>query len=159
MSSRARRAFDVWFAKEYDELVTVARRLHRDPHDLVHHAYLSCVSALRSNPNILDNLPGYVHTAMWNLSIGTFRKLYKITDAPEYTHVSDYDIADAIRKEEALIMADHLGWVDRTVLRLYLEGWSMAELARQTGISVDVLYKSISQSKKRLRRVVRLRSN
>ena len=86
-------------------------------------------------------------------------KLYKITDAPEYTHISDYNLADAIRKEEALLMADHLGWFDRTVLGLYLEGWSMAELARQTGISVDVLYKSISQSKKRLRRVVRLRSN
>ena len=96
---------------------------------------------------------------MWNLSTGTFRKLYKITDAPDYTHVSNYDIQEAIRKEEALIMANHLSWFDRTVLELYLDGWSMAELARQSGIGVSVLYESISQSKKKLRRAIRRREN
>tara|TARA_R100001440_G_scaffold61965_1_gene81949 strand:- start:22745 stop:23041 length:297 start_codon:yes stop_codon:yes gene_type:complete len=91
---------------------------------------------------------------MWNLSTGTFRKLYKITDAPNYTHISNYDIQEAIRKEEALIMANHLSWFDRNVLELYLDGWSMAELSRQSGIDVNVLYKSISTSKKKLRNVI-----
>lgn len=157
MSSRARRDFDAWFVENYDDLTQVARRLHPDGPDLLHHTYLSCVLALRKNKNILDNLPGYVHTAMWNLSTGTFRKLYKITDAPDYTHISNYDIQEAIRKEEALLMANHLSWFDRTVLELYLDGWSMAELSRQAGITAEVLYKSISTSKKKLRLVIRQR--
>lgn len=157
MSSKARRDFDAWFVENYDDLTQVARRLHPDGPDLLHHTYLSCVLALRKNKNILDNLPGYVHTAMWNLSTGTFRKLYKITDAPDYTHVSNYDIQEAIRKEEALLMANHLSWFDRTVLELYLDGWSMAELSRQAGINAEVLYKSISTSKKKLRLVIRQR--
>jgi DNA-directed RNA polymerase specialized sigma24 family protein len=158
MSSRARRDFDAWFVKNYGDLANVARRLHRDSDDLLHHTYLSCVLALRKNENILDNLPGYVHTSMWNLSTGTFRKLYKITDAPDYQHVSNYDLQEAIRKEEALLMANHLSWFDRTVLELYLDGWSMVELGKQSGIEVNVLYKSISNSKKKLRRVIRQRS-
>lgn len=157
MNSRARRDFDAWFVENYDDLTQVARRLHPDGPDLLHHTYLSCVLALRKNKNILHNLPGYVHTAMWNLSTGTFRKLYKITDAPDYTHISNYDIQEAIRKEEALLMANHLSWFDRTVLELYLDGWSMAELSRQAGITAEVLYKSISQSKKKLRLVIRQR--
>lgn len=159
MNSRARRDFDAWFVENYDDLTQVARRLHPDGPDLLHHTYLSCVLALRRNKNILDNLPGYVHTAMWNLSTGTFRKLYKITDAPDYTHISNYDIQEAIRKEEALLMANHLSWFDRTVLELYLDGWSMAELSRQAGITAEVLYKSISTSKKKLRLVIRQRHN
>lgn len=157
MSSRARKDFDEWFVKNYGDLANVARRLHRDSDDLLHHTYLSCVLALRKNKKILDNLPGYVHTSMWNLSTGTFRKLYKITDAPDYEHVSNYDLQEAIRKEEALLMANHLSWFDRTVLELYLDGWSMAELSRQSGINKSVLYESISQSKKKLRDVIRRR--
>ena len=63
---------------------------------------ISLCPALRRNKNIFDNLLGYVHTSMWNLSTGTFRKLYKITDAPDYTHIPNYDIQEAIRKEEAI---------------------------------------------------------
>jgi DNA-directed RNA polymerase specialized sigma24 family protein len=159
MSSEARKDFDAWFSDNYEDLGQVARRLHRDHGDLLHHTYLSCIQALDKNKNILNNLPGYVHTSMFNLSLGSFRKLYEIRDAPEYTHVSNYDLAEAIKKEEALIMASHLSWFDRTVLELYLEGWSMAELSKESGINADVFYKSISESKKKLRHVVRLRSD
>lgn len=159
MSSGARKVFDQYFSDNYDDLMQVARRLHRDHLDLLHHTYLTCVKALNNNENILDNLPGYIHTSLWNLSAGSFRKLYQITDAPEYIHVSNYDLADAIRKEEAFILANHLSWFDRTVLELYLDGWSMAELSRESGINADVLYQSISQSKKKLRDVIRQRSS
>lgn len=159
MSSGVRKDFDLWFTDNYDDLVQVARRLHRDHLDLLHHTYLSCINALKSNPHILDNLPGYVHTSLWNVSSGTFRKLYEITEAPDYTHVSNYDLAEAIRKEEALLMANHLSWFDRTVLELYLDGWSMADLSRESGINCDVLYKSLSESRKKLRRVIRQRTD
>ena len=119
MSSGARKVFDQYFSDNYDDLMQVARRLHRDHLDLLHHTYLTCVKALNNNENILDNLPGYIHTSLWNLSAGSFRKLYQITDAPEYIHVSNYDLADAIRKEEAFILANHLSWFDRTVVELY----------------------------------------
>jgi len=56
-------------------------------------------------------------------------------------------------------MTNHLSWFDRTVLSLYLDGWSMAQLSREAGINVDVLYKSISESKKKLRDVIRQRTN
>jgi hypothetical protein len=35
----------------------------------------------------------------------------------------------------------------------------MAELSRESGINVSVLYESISQSKKQLRRVIRQRTS
>ena len=161
MSSEARRAFDEWFAANYDELLQVAHRLHHENRDLVHHTYIACVKALESNPDILDDIPGYVHRSLWNNHFNGFRKLYYISDAPKKIGqlVSDYDLQEAIRKEEALLMADHLSWFDRTVLELYLDGWSMAELARETTIDVNVFYVSIHKSKKKLRRVVRLRSN
>jgi len=158
MSSGARKDFDAWFSENYEELVKVAKTLHRDPRDLVHYTYLTTENALHNNPNILRNLPGYFHTAMWRQSTATFQRLYRIVDAPAYTHVSNYDLSDAIRKEEALLMADHLSWFDRTVLTLYLEGWSMAEVARESGVNVNTLYKSIEQSKKKLRDVIRRRT-
>jgi DNA-directed RNA polymerase specialized sigma24 family protein len=96
---------------------------------------------------------------MFNASVGAFRRMYRIEDATPQNLVSDYDISDAIKKEEALIMANHLSWFDRTVLELYLDGWSMAELSRESGIKVSVFYESISQSKKKLRDVIRQRSS
>jgi DNA-directed RNA polymerase specialized sigma24 family protein len=159
MSSKARKVFDDWFVENYDGLVEQARRLHPDNRDLVHHAYVQCVNALKQNANILDNPAGYFNTTMWNLSANLFRKLYYIPESQDYTPVSDYDLADAIKKEEAMIMTNHLSWFDRTVLTLYLDGWSMAQLARESGIHPSVLYESISQSKKKLRHVIRQRTD
>ena len=156
MNSEARRDFDRWFEEHYEELVQTAKALHPDAHDLVHHTYLGTIDALKRTQ--IKNLPGYFNTAMWKLSQNKFRKLYSLGDAPEKTLVSDYDLREAIRKEEALIMANHLRWFDRTVLELYLEGWSMTELSKESGINRSTLYESISQSKKKLRHVIRLRA-
>ena len=158
MSFAARRDFDAWFSENYDDLVQTAFALHPDAYDLVHHTYLSVCQALDANPKIADNFGGYVHTALWKSAQRDFRKLYHVADAPQKELVSDYDLRDAIRKEEALLMANHLKWFDRKVLELYLEGWSMAELARESGINRSTLYESISQSKKKLRDVIRQRT-
>ena len=158
MSSEARKDFDEWFVKHYEELVHTARRFHDSPRDLVHHTYLQCINALESNQNILENLPGYFHTSMWNQAQNLFRKLYEIHETPTDTLVSDYDISEAIKREEAMIMANHLPWFDRTVLSLYLDGWSMAQISRESGINVSVLYESISKSKNKLRHVISKRT-
>ena len=154
MSFAARRDFDAWFSENYDDLVQTAFALHPDAYDLVHHTYLSVCQALDANPKIADNFGGYVHTALWKSAQRDFRKLYHVADAPQKELVSDYDLRDAIRKEEALLMANHLKWFDRKVLELYLEGWSMAEVAQESGVSVDVFYKSIQKSKEKLRDVI-----
>jgi DNA-directed RNA polymerase specialized sigma24 family protein len=161
MNSRARKDFDSWFTENYDDLLQVTRRLHRDHRDLLHYTYIACVKALENNLNILDDIPAYVHRSLWNNHFNGFRKLYFISDSPKKNQqlVSNYDIQEAIRKEEALIMANHLSWFDRKVLELYLDGWSMAELARQSGIDVNVLYKSISTSKNKLRNVISQRAS
>lgn len=158
MNSEARRDFDRWFEEHYDELLRTAKALHPDAYDLIHETYLAVHRALKRNPRIADNFGGYINTALWKLAQGDFRKLYARGDAPQRTLVSDYDLREAIRKEEALIMANHLRWFDRTVLELYLEGWSMTELSKESGINRSTLYESISQSKKKLRHVVRLRT-
>jgi len=161
MNSKARRDFDEWFTENYEDLLQVTRRLHRDYRDLLHYTYAGCVKALEKNENIIDDIPAYVHRSLWNNHYNSFRKLYFISDSPKKNQqiVSNYDLQEAIRKEEALIMANHLSWFDRKVLELYLDGWSMAELARQSGIDVNVLYKSISTSKKKLRNVIRQRAS
>lgn len=158
MSSGAREDFDAWFSESYEELVAIGQRLHRDSRDLVHHTYLECVERIERNPEVVRNLPGYFHRSMWTASANVFRKLYTFHPTTEVEPVSDYDLSEAIRKEEALLMADHLSWFDRTVLTLYLEGWSMAEVARESGVNVNTLYKSIEQSKKKLRDVIRRRT-
>ena len=158
MSSRAREDFDAWFTESYEELLQTAQAMHPDAYDLVHHTYVSVCQALESNPKIADNFGGYIHTALWKSAQRDFRKLYHVADAPQKELVSDYDLRDAIRKEEALLMASHLKWFDRKVLELYLEGWSMAEVAEESGISVDVFYKSIQKSKEKLRHVIRQRT-
>ena len=157
MSFAARRDFDAWFSENYDDLVQTAFALHPDAYDLVHHTYLKIAEGI-SKGHKVQNLPGYFHTAMWKHSANKFRKLYARGDAPQKELVSDYDLRDAIRKEEALLMANHLKWFDRKVLELYLEGWSMAEVSQESGVSVDVFYKSIQKSKEKLRHVIRQRT-
>ncbi len=120
MSFAARRDFDAWFSENYDDLVQTAFALHPDAYDLVHHTYLKIAEGI-SKGHQVQNLPGYFHTAMWKHSANKFRKLYARGDAPQKELVSDYDLRDAIRKEEALLMANHLKWFDRKVLELYLE--------------------------------------
>tara|TARA_R100001509_G_C4810383_1_gene196195 strand:- start:310 stop:795 length:486 start_codon:yes stop_codon:yes gene_type:complete len=157
MSLRAREDFNSWFADSYADLVATASTLHPDPHDLVHHTYLAVHDAIAGGARIKDHAQ-YFNSSLWKLSRNVFRKLYARGDAPQKELVSDYDLRDAIRKEEALLLADHLAWFDRTVLSLYLEGWNIAELSRETGINLSTLYESISQSKKKLRHVIRIRT-
>lgn len=153
-----KRDFDAWFVAEYDALVEMARAIHRDNRDLVHHTYLRCVRAIERGSTI-KNFQAYFNRAMFIVRCDDFGRLYFRGDYPKKDLVSTSNVETKIREDEALLLARHLSWFDRTVLELYLDGWSMAEIARESGISVDVLYKSISNSKKALRNVVGIRSN
>lgn len=153
MNSRGRRDFDKWIRENYTELITIAQSIHPDGRDLVHHTYLRVVKAIHKG-SVIKNLPSYFNRAMFIARMDEFGKLYFRGDYPQKELRSTSSVDIKIREDEALLLANHLPWFDRTILELYLDGWSMAEIARESGISADVLYKSISTSKKILRNVV-----
>jgi len=156
MTSEIRKAFDRWFSKEYESLTEAARNLHPDNFDLVHHTYLAVINA--SPVDIMRNPAGYFHTSMWiNSTRGSFKDLYRIREGVRMEIPSPEDISRKIMKEEALILASHLAWFDRTILELYLLGYNLREISRETGIPHTNLYQSLFRTKKKIRRAIRHR--
>lgn len=86
---------------------------------------------------------------------GQFKKKYQLRDAPHYDHVAEYDLKGAIMKEELEIAMDRLAWFDRSVLKLYLEGWNLAQVARESGINDSTLHTSLHRARKKLKNVFR----
>jgi len=135
-------------------LIESARGMHRDSEDLVHHTYLACIKA--APPHIMDNPAGYFHTAMWmQATRGSFKRLYVIYDRPLGECVSRDNIAEQIAREEAMLLTNHLAWFDRQVLRLYLEGYNLRQVSRESGIPHTTLYQSLHRTKKKLRHAIR----
>ena len=150
MNSEVRRAFDNWFADKYLALVESARGMHRDPFDLVHHTYSA---AIRAAPkSIMDNPGGYFQTAMWTQATrGTFKALYHISEAPRTEAAQPSNIGWHIAREEAMLLTHHLRWFDRQVLKLYLEGYNLREVSRESGIPHTTLYQSLHRTKNKLK--------
>jgi DNA-directed RNA polymerase specialized sigma24 family protein len=154
MNSRARKDFDAWFAEAYEGLVDSAHGMHRDARDLVHHVYLAVLQA--APPNIMDNPAGYFHTAMWTQATrGTFKNLYRIYAAPVREVASKNNIAEKIAEEEAMILTCHMPWFDRMVLTLYLDGYNLRQVSRESGIPHNTLYQSLHRTRKKLRHAIR----
>ncbi len=150
MNSEARRAFDEWFKEEYATLLESARGIHRDHMDLVHHTYHSCIRA--APPRIMDNPSAYFHTAMWTQATkGAFKRLYRITEATPQEIPANDNTGALIEREEALLLTNHLAWFDRQVLRLYLEGYNLRQVSRESGIPHTTLYQSLHRTRKKLR--------
>tara|TARA_R110000803_G_scaffold50636_1_gene104935 strand:+ start:464 stop:763 length:300 start_codon:yes stop_codon:yes gene_type:complete len=89
---------------------------------------------------------------------GQFKTLYHITDAIPEEGEPKSDWSKAIQREQMQLIVDRLSWFDRTIFGLYLQGWNMADLSRRTGIGESVLYRSIHESKKTLKDVLRNRT-
>lgn len=158
MNSEVRRDFDAWFVEAYSSLLEAARSMHNDHEDLVHHVYLAVIQA--APPNIMRNPAGYFHTAMWmQATRGTFKALYRIHETPTRELVSDYDTSAQIAREEAMLLTRHLAWFDRTVLRLYLEGYNLRQVGREAGIPHTTLYQSLHRTRKKLRHAIRQQKN
>ena len=141
--------------RNYSKLLFSARKWTENPHDLVHHTYLRCID--KRYPSQKDENPlGYFMRAMYNEATrGQFKTLYQITDAVPKDKESKSDWTKAIQREQMQLILDRLGWFDRTIFGLYLQGWNMADLSRRTGIGESVLYRSIHESKKILKDVFR----
>lgn len=149
----SREIWNEWVANNYNELVSRAKHLHKDAHDLVHHTYLRVE---RQNlAKVLKNPMGYFQQAMFiEATRGEFKDKYQLRDAPDFVHVSNYDLTMAILKEELEIMTCHLSWFDRTVLRLYLDGWNLTKIARETGVNCSTFHTSLHRSRKKLKNVL-----
>ena len=160
MSSEARKGFDEWFVENYDDLVASARAFHPDGSDLVHNTYLRTVDALERTGRPIGKYNAYFRQAMWTESTrGAFKSLYTYLDAPQIELANPSPQRDPFEAENALILTRHLAWFDRTVLQLYLDGYNLREVARQSGIPHTTLYQSLHRSKTKLRNVHRQRTN
>tara|TARA_R110002167_G_scaffold78666_6_gene217493 strand:+ start:3576 stop:4040 length:465 start_codon:yes stop_codon:yes gene_type:complete len=136
-----------FYAERYEDIARLARRHTSDPHDLVHHTYLRCITT-----PFADNPMGYVSVAMFREATrGKFKELYLIREGVEYTPVADEpDLTKSLQREQMQLIIDRLSWFDREVINLYLQGWKMTEVSKKTGIAVSALYKSVSRSKKQI---------
>ena len=142
-----------WVALSYSKLIGAARMIHTDATDLVHHTYLRVERQDLSK--VMQNPMGYFRRAMFvEATRGQFKKIYQLRDAPFHTHVSDYDISFAIMREELEIMTNHLNWFDRCTLQLYLDGWNLTQISRESGINVSVFHTSLHRSRKKLKNVL-----
>jgi len=157
MTSETRKVFDNWFVDHYDVLVQYAKRLHWQGYDLVHHTYLKVT---KQGAGVMDNPLAYFRSAMYvNATRGDFQKLYRVYDTYHQEVVDEQRSVNSFMKEEVYILANHLSWFDRTILFLYLDGQQMRKLASETGIPESHIYKSISNSKQKLRDAICQRQN
>lgn len=158
MKLKSREEWDEFLTRNYSKLLFTARKWTAEPRDLVHHTYLRCID--KRFPSDEDENPlGYFIKAMYNEATrGQFKTIYQIIDAIPEEKETESDWTKAIQREQMQLILDRLSWFDRTVFGLYLQGWNMADLSRRTGIGESVLYRSIHETKKILKDVLRHRT-
>ena len=160
MNSARRRDFEAWFVENYDDLVASAQSFHPDGRDLVHNVYLRCIDALASTGRPIDKYAAYFRQAMWTESTrGAFKRLFTYVDAPQTELGNPNPTRDPFEAENALILTRHLAWFDRTVLNLYLDGYNMREVSRESGIPHNTLYQSLHRTKNKISYALRQRKN
>ena len=83
---------------------------------------------------------------------GQFKDLYELNDYPEYDQESDYDLSHAFMLENFELAVDRLSWFDRTVLRLFADGWNMSQVSRESGINSTTFWTSLHRSRIKLKK-------
>jgi DNA-directed RNA polymerase specialized sigma24 family protein len=139
-------------AAHYAVLLRMARKNSRDPHDLLHHTYLRCRSL-----TFPDNPLAYMAVAMFREATrGQFKRMYHVADIAVPDVAIEFDnYEESIQREQFQIMVDRLGWFDRTILTLFLEGWKLIEISSATDIPVGTLYQSVHRSRKEISNAIR----
>ena len=150
MNSLQRRIHDEWVTANYETLVQVARRYHSCPTDLVSHVYLRVVK--QDFSRVMQNPMGYYTRAMHvEGTMGKFAKLY--ADPKEHTKepvAPRPDITLALRREQLQLFIDRLPWFDKQVFVLWLQGWNISQVARESGINQATLHTSLNRTKKKI---------
>ena len=153
MRSDNRRDFDSWFAQNYSNLLEIAGRYTPDTSDLLHHVYLRAIKA--DPPDIMRNPAGYLHRAMWmEVTRGQFKRLMQIDGAQVMDVPDSPDPTNILVREVFEMMSDRLHWFDRAVLKLYLDGYNLTEVAKEADIKPSVLWVSVHRSKNKMRNAI-----
>ena len=131
-----------WFSENYDKLCTIAKRYHKDNSDLVHHVYIR-VQRQRDMEKIMINPLPYFKRAMFiEATRGKFKREYKYLDVPEYLDLPQEETNQThLDLENIELLIDRLNWFDKTVLHIWIDGYNICEVARESGIPHQVLKK------------------
>lgn len=142
----------LWIERQYAYLIEVTGRYCKDPGDLVSHVYLRCYT--KPFP---ENPEGYFLRACWiEATRGKFKKLYRIDghELPTNLQAED-DLTKVLQRETLQVWIDRLNWFERNLMREYLKGYTVQEIAEGTGINEATIYKALNRAKNRIKNVVR----
>lgn len=151
--------FDSWVENNYTELERYAKNYHSCANDLIHHVYLNIRESkkIKLCDVLNDNPMGYFTVSMYHESISKtpnhFKKLYETTP-PIYFDVpveDDQDLWVHINREQLEIFTTMLGWFDEQVFRLWLRGYNISEVSRESGIALETLHTSLYRTKKKVK--------
>lgn len=140
-----------WIERQYAYLIEVTGRYCSDPGDLVNHVYLRCYT--KPFP---ENPEGYFLRACWiEATRGKFKKLYRIDghELPTNLQAED-DLTKVLQRETLQVWIDRLNWFERNLMREYLKGYTVQEIAEGTGINEATIYKALNRAKNRIKNVV-----
>jgi len=137
--------WDEFVTANYDYLLKVAARFCTEPVDLVSHTYLRVI-----DKEFKEKPMGYFCTAMYvEATRGKFKQLYTLKDPPKTPEPVYEPGADrSIKLEQIELYIDRLQWFDRMIIRLYLDGHKLSEIAMEAGIKPATLYQSLHRTKK-----------
>ena len=78
--------------------------------------------------------------------MGKFNKAYKILDHVQVDVPEVHEIQRVLCREQVDLVLCRLDWFDRTLFQLKLDGQSLTDLARESGISCHTIYYSIRKT-------------
>lgn len=144
MNCKAQRIWDEFVAKEYDQLLNVAKKISPDAMDLVHATYV----AVRCCEDV-ENLFGYfVRVMKREANSGKFKKEYTYRSTLKFDETYELDTELIFEREQMELFVDRLHEFDRTVWKLHVEGYSMVEISKGAGIPLQTLYNSLANTRK-----------
>ena len=155
MSKGSKKDFDLFIEENYDKLVNVAKTIHNDPYDLVHHTYLRIfrLKGVRLE-KVMQNPFGYFRRAMFiEGTRGAFDKMYNLNELEDGDIKDDrHDLSHAFLLENFQLAVDRLSWFDRSIVKLYCDGWNLTQVARESGIGISTIHVSLFRSREKLKK-------
>ena len=144
-----------WFTENYDKLCEIGKTYHREGDDLVHHVYLR-VQRQRDMEKIMINPLPYFKRAMFvEATRGKFKREYFYSDIEDYKldfeRPSSSHATNHLDLENIELLIDRLSWFDKTVFHIWIDGYNMCEVARESGIPQQVFHTSLFRSKNKIR--------
>tara|TARA_R110000803_G_scaffold54078_4_gene110690 strand:+ start:3798 stop:4277 length:480 start_codon:yes stop_codon:yes gene_type:complete len=149
---KALETWNKWFTENYDKLVGIAKRYHKEPYDLVHHVYIRVQRQKDMSKIMINPLPYFKRAMYIEATRGKFKSLYIYNDKPEWLDIrQDEPETKHFKLEEIELITDQLNYFDKTVLHIWIDGYNICEVARESGIPHQVLHTSLHRSKKKIK--------